>query len=141
LETTTRLMETLLRFEAGHKRHDVADMRACFRDDALVESIASHGQALGPGETLEAIDAAFGDGVYEIGNWQYEEISAELVLCSTGARHRVPGTGMRDETVCRLMSGRDGLIWRAKLFRNRDDALEHLEAYGPDLGMSSAPPA
>ncbi len=131
-------MDTLLRFEAAHKRRSAADMRACFHDDALVESIASDGRALGPGETLEAIGAAFGDGVYEIGNWQYEEISPELVLCSTGARHRLPGSGMRDEIVCRLMSGRDGLIWRAKLFRSRDEALEYLEAHGPGLGMSPA---
>ena len=36
----------------------------------------------------------------------------------------------------RLISGKDGLIWRGKLFHNRADALAHFETHGPDLGLA-----
>jgi hypothetical protein len=42
---------------------------------------------------------------------------------------------MRDEIVCRLHVGRDGLMWRVKLFRTRDEALAHLERHGLSLGL------
>lgn len=128
-------MATLLRFELAHRQRSVTRMRACFADAALVESVASDGRVLSADETVSAIEAAFSDGVYAIGDWQYEQLLPEVVLSWTGARHRVDERGMRDETVYRLVSGRDGLMWRVKLFRNRSDALAHLDSHGPDLGL------
>jgi hypothetical protein len=134
-----RLMETLLRFEQAHRLHSAAEMRACFHDEALIESVASNGAALGADETVQALQQALDDGVYSIRDWRYEEIASQLVLSWTGARHLVAGQRMRDEVVCRLHSGRDGLMWRVKLFRSREEALEHLDRHGPDLGL--VPPA
>jgi len=129
------LMATLLRFELAHRQRSVARMRACFADAALVESVASDGQVLGADDTVNAIAEAFSDGVYAIGDWQYEQLLPEVVLSWTGARHRADEGGMRDETVYRLISGQDGLMWRVKLFRNRTDALAHLASHGTDLGL------
>jgi hypothetical protein len=120
---TPGLMETVKRFEAAHAQRSIEGMRACFHDDALIESVASYGKPLGADETAEALRAAFNDGVYAIGDWAYEEIAPDTVLSWTGARHRRLGSGMSDETVYRLIMGRDGLMWRVTLFGSRADAL------------------
>ena len=134
-DMATLFRETLLRFELAHTRRSFEAMRACLHDDALIESVASDGLALGPDQTVEAIRRAFDDGVYEIGDWEYDEVEPDVVLLWTGARHRLPDRRMRDERVCRLAVGKDGLMWRVKLFRRRNEALAHLEAYGPGLGL------
>lgn len=122
------LMETLRRFESAHSRESIEEMRACFHDEASIESVASYGQPLGADETAEALRAAFTDGVYAIGDWEYEQIAPDTVLSTTGARHRRrPQTGMTDETVCRLITGRDGLMWNVKLFSSRTSALAYLQ--------------
>jgi len=129
-------MNTLRRFEAAHERGSVEEMRACFHHDALIESVASGSQALGPDETAEALRVALEDGVYMVYAWEYEELADEVVLSTTRARHRV-GRAIRDETVYRVISGRDGLMWRVMLFRSRDEAVAHLDRYGPRLGLAS----
>ena len=128
-------MDALLRFEHGHRRRSVTEMRACFHDEAMIESVASNGRALPPDEQIEALADAFDDGVYSIRDWRYEELAPEIVLSWTGARHLLTDAGMRDEVVCRLHVGRNGLMWRVKLFRTRDEALAHLEQHGPSLGL------
>jgi hypothetical protein len=130
-----RLMETLVRFEQAHRRRSVPDMRACFHDEALIESVASNGRATPPDEQADALASALDDGVYSIRDWRYEEVAPQVVLSWTGARHLLEDSGMRDEIVCRLHVGRDGLMWRVKLFRTRDEALAHLEQHGPSLGL------
>jgi hypothetical protein len=125
------LMDTLRRFEGAHERRDLEEMRACFHNEALIESVASDAQPLGPDETTNALGDALRDGVYMIYGWQYEELSPDVVLSITRARHRVDGRAIRDETVYRLITGRDGLMWRVRLFRSRSSALEHLELNGP----------
>jgi len=133
--TEPRLLDALVRFERAHRRRSVKDMRACFHDEALIESVASNGQALGPDDTAEALDRALADGVYSIRDWQYEEISPEVVLSWTGARHLVGDARMRDEVVCRLHIGRNGLVWRVRLVSGREEALEQLRRFGPTLGL------
>jgi hypothetical protein len=136
------LIETLRRFEAAHSRQSIDGMRACFHDEALIESVASFGQPLGADETAEALRAAFTDGVYAIGDWEYEQLAPDTVLSSTGARHRRRRrTGMTDETVCRLIIGRDGLIWRVRLFTSRAAALAslHQERSGAEIADRDLP--
>jgi hypothetical protein len=130
-----RLMETLLRFEQAHRRRSLQGMRACFHDEAMIESVASNGRALPPDEQAEALAEAFDDGVYSIRDWRYEEVAPQVVLSWTGARHIVSDARMRDEVVCRLHVGRSGLVWRVKLFRTREEALAHLDEQGPTLGL------
>jgi hypothetical protein len=130
-----RLLETLLRFEQAHRRRSVPAMRACFHDEAMIESIASNGRALPPDEQADALESAFTDGVYSIRDWRYEEVGPQVVLSWTGARHLLGETGMRDEVVCRLHVGQNGLMWRVKLFHTREEALAHLDRHGPSLGL------
>jgi hypothetical protein len=129
------LMEAMLRFEQAHRRRSLQEMRACFHDEALIESVASNGQALGPDETAEALGRAMNDGVYSIRDWRYEELEPQVALSWTGARRLVGDARMRDEVVCRLHVGRDGLMWRVKLVADREEALEHLRQFGPTLGL------
>ena len=110
-------------------------MRACFHDEALIESVASNGEALPPDEQAAALASALDDGVYSIRDWRYEELAPNVVLSWTGARHLVGDQRMRDEVVCRLHVGRNGLMWRVKLFRSREEALAHLELHGLSLAL------
>jgi hypothetical protein len=129
------LMATLRRFERAHRLRSASLMRSCFRDDALVESVASNGCILGPDETVQAIDEALRDGAYVIDDWRYQTVAAATVLSTTRARHRLPTGAMRDETVHRLISGREGLMWRVRLFRSPDEALAHFRRHGEGLGL------
>ncbi len=134
-ETAAGLMRTLLRFEVAHGERNLVVMRACFHDEAVIESVASGGLPLGPDETVEAIRVALTDHVYSVGNWAYEQLRPDVILSITGARHLRPGSGMTDATVYRLISGRDGLMWRARLFGDREQALAYLERHGPSLRL------
>ena len=93
---------------------------------------------LGPDETVKAIEAAFADGVYSPGTWEFEEHSPDVVLSWTSVRHRTPSGRagqLSDGRLFWLMSGRDGLIWRCRVFRTRAATLEALERHGPGLGL------
>jgi hypothetical protein len=129
------LMTTLRRFEAAHERGSVEEMRGCFHDDAVIESVASSSRPLGPDETAFALAEALRDGVYMVYGWKYEELAPDVVLSITRARHRAGDRAVRDETVYRLVSGRDGLMWRVRLFRSRSSALAALAEHGPSLGV------
>lgn len=78
-------MATLVRFESAHDRVSASEMRACFHDEALIESVASEGRPLGPDATVTALEAALTDHIYYIGDWRYEEIAPEVILSITGA--------------------------------------------------------
>jgi len=130
-------METLRRFESAHDRGSIEEMRACFHDDAVIESVASDSRRLGPDETAFALGEALRDGVYMIYGWKYEELAPEVVLSITRARHRADDRAVRDETVYRLISGRDGLMWRVRLFRSRSSALAAFGQHGPSLGIET----
>jgi hypothetical protein len=123
-------MTTLRNFEAAHARGSAEAMRACFHDEAVIESVASGGRPLGPDETVRSLAAALHDGVYLIYGWQYEELAPDVVLSTTRARHRTDDRGIRDTTVYRLISARDGLMWRVRLFRSRREALAAFKAHG-----------
>jgi hypothetical protein len=112
-------------------------LRRCFHDDARIESVAA-GAILGADESVRAIEAAFRDGVYSPGAWEFEEIRPDAVLSWTSVRHRPPGVPkgrVSDELRYWMMTGREGLIWRVRVFRNRAAALEVLERQGPTLGI------
>ena len=131
------LRASLRMFEEAHKHRSVVRLRAAFHDDALVESFASGGRALGADATVEAIRVALQDEFFELGDWSYEELAPSIALLVTGIRYHVTNTHIRHVTVYRLISGKDGLIWRGKLFHNRADALAHFENRGPELGLGS----
>ena len=118
-----KLRATLARYERAHVEHNGELLRSCFHDDALIESVASDGAPLGPDETAELIRKALVDGVYSIRKWQYDEHTPEIVLVTVGARHRFQPGGIADETVFRVVVGRDGLIWRARGYSTHEAGL------------------
>ena len=109
-------------------------MRACCHDDAIIDSVTA-AAALGPDETVAAVRAAYQAGVYGVSPWKHEEIDDGAVLSSGAVQYRpTPGT-MRDAVFYWVTTGKDGLMWRVKAFRERDAALEHLRRHGPTLGL------
>lgn len=117
------LRATLARYERAHVEHNGELLRSCFHDDALIESVASDGRPLGPDETAELIRKALVDGVYSIRKWHYDELAPEIVLVTVRARHSFQPGGIADETVFRVVVGRDGLLWRARGYATHEAAL------------------
>jgi hypothetical protein len=117
------------------------ELRELFHDEARLESIASSG-VYGPDETVEAMRVAALDGVYAMGPWRIETLEANVVLLHSTMRHlaKLPNgkSGMTDASYVWLMVGRDGLLWRMKIFHTRDAAIEHLKRYGSSLGIEGA---
>ena len=113
-------------------------LRGLFHDDARPESIASGGIS-GPDETVNAMRLAAGDGVYKMGEWRIEHVEPDVMLLASTMRHLAtvrPGrTGMIDASDVWLMVGRGGLLWRMRIFRTRESALEHLRTHGETLGL------
>jgi len=113
-------------------------MRRCLHDDALIETVASDWQPVSADEAVEAIRTALErDPYYLEGTWHYDPLPAGIVLTAMPVRERSTAGGIRHRTVWRLTSGRDGLIWRQRLFAGRDEALAHLEQHGPSLGLTA----
>ena len=117
------LRATLARYEQAHVEHNGELLRSCFHDDAVIESVASDGMPLGPDATAELIRKALVDGVYSIRKWHYEVHTPEIVLVTVGARHSFQPGGIADETVFRVVVGRDGLIWRARGYATHEAGL------------------
>jgi hypothetical protein len=131
------LLELLARFEHTHKRRLWDEMRECFHDEARIESVAAGG-VLGPDETVDAIRAAFDEGIYSMSDWELEQLGdSDAVLAWAGVRHRPPGSIARisDATIFWLATGRDGHVWRVRIFRDRASALAHLARTGLSLGL------
>ena len=131
------LLASLRLFEEAHTKRTVEGLRAAFHDDASVETFASGGRPLGPDQTVEAIRAALEDEFFELGDWRHEPLAPTVALVVTTIRYHVTASHIRHTTVYRLISGKDGLIWRGKLFRAHADAVAHWERHGPSLGMDA----
>jgi hypothetical protein len=102
-------------------------------DDARVESIAARAVA-GPESTIEAMRFAAAGNAYTVREFEVETLGAAAALVSASISH--------DDQVVSVMtrvnwvvSGRDGLIWRARIVATRQEAERILESYGPDLGL------
>jgi aminoglycoside phosphotransferase (APT) family kinase protein len=131
------LLELLARFEHAHKRRLWDEMRECFHDEARIESVAAGG-VLGPAETVDAVRAAFDEGIYSMSDWELEQLGdPDAALAWAGVRHRPAGSPARisDATIYWLVTGRDGLVWRVRIFRDRSSALSHLARTGHSLGL------
>jgi hypothetical protein len=131
------LLELLGRFEHAHKRRLWEAMRECFHDEARIESVAAGG-VIGTTETVDAIRAAFDEGIYSMSDWELEQLGdPDAALVWAGVRHRPPGSAARisDATIFWLVTCRDGLVWRVRIFRDRASAVSHLTRTGRSLGL------
>ena len=77
---------------------------------------------------------AYRAGVYDVSPWQHEEVEGAVLSFGAVQYRPTPGT-MRDAVFHWVTTGKDGLMWRVKAFRERDAAIEHLRQHGPSLGL------
>jgi hypothetical protein len=122
------------RFNVAIRKQKWVEMRACCHDDAIIDSVTA-GDARGADETVAAVRAAYRDGVYQVSEWTHEPIAGGAVISRGGVQYRPAPGRMRDSDFHWLTTGKDGLIWRVKAFEDRQSALDHLERYGPTLGL------
>ena len=134
--TDDALGAVVARFNLAIRSLDWVAMRACCTDDSIIDSLTA-GAPLGPDETVAAVKAAYQDGVYSVSVWTHETLDPNTVLSSGRVRYR-PGPGrMSDAGHYWLTTGKNGLMWRVKVFSRREAALAHLAAHGPTLGLTS----
>ena len=130
------LLDALQRCERAFKSGRVDEIRAWVAVDALVETVASRGRAIGPDETVYALRTVRRrDPYYLVGTCQYEVITPATVLTAMPVRERSDAGGIRHHTVYRLTTGRDGVVWRQRLLRTREEALACFAEHGPGLGL------
>ncbi len=128
------LSAVVARFNLAIREQDWAVMRACCTDDAVIDSVTANAP-LGADETVAAVRLAYRAGVYHVQEWENEDLSEEAVLSSGRVQYRPEPGHMSDSIFHWITIGRNGLMWRVKAFAGRDDALAHLEAHGPTLGL------
>jgi hypothetical protein len=128
-----RFLEVVTRFEAAHTCHDLDAFRSFLHEEALIESIAGGGVRTAD-ETVEGVRSAFAAGVYSKGDWEFEEVAEDVVLAAAPIRYATEN-GLRDRVNYWLITGRDGLVWRIRIFRARTDALAYFDEHGHSLGL------
>ena len=110
------------------------ELRLLLCDDARVESIAARAVA-GPESTIEAMRFAAAGNAYTVREFEVETLGAEAALVSASISHDDQQVLSVMTRVNWVVSGRDGLIWRARIVATRQEAERILESYGPDLGL------
>jgi hypothetical protein len=111
-----------------------AELRTLLCEDARLESIAARGVA-GPAATIEAMRFAAAGNAYTVRDFEIAALGDEaaLVRASISREEQQPMTVM--SCVHWLVSGRQGLIWRARMVSDMDQAERVLRESGPGLGI------
>jgi hypothetical protein len=110
-----------------------AELRALLCEDARLESIAARGIA-GPDATIEAMRFAASGDAYAVRDFEVEAFGEQLALLRASISHEERGTPVTTD-VQWLVSGRGGLIWRARRVATREEAERVLGDEGRGLGM------
>lgn len=108
-------------------------MRSLLHSESRLESLAAPGAVLSPDKLVEAIRGAMSDGVYAVKSWDIELLTRHAALTLGRVRYRTGVGGFTDESRVWLTSERDGLIWRMRIFNDRESAIDCLEK--PGLGL------
>ena len=110
-----------------------AELKTLLCEDARLESIAARGVA-GPAATIEAMRFAAAGNAYTVRDFEIEALGDEAALVRASiSREEQPMTVM--SSVHWLVSGRQGLIWRARMVADMDEAERVLRESGPGLGI------
>jgi len=88
----------------------------------------------GPAATIEAMRFAAAGNAYTVRDFEIEALGDEAALVRASiSREEQPMTVM--SSVHWLVSGRHGLIWRARMVSDMDQAERVLRESGPGLGI------
>jgi len=110
-----------------------AELRTLLCEDARLESIAARGVA-GPTGTIEAMRFAASGNAYTVRDFEIEALGDEAALVRASiSREEHAMTVMT--SVHWLVSGHQGLIWRARIVADMDEAERLLRETGPGLGI------
>jgi len=109
------------------------ELRSVLSDDARVESIAARGVA-GPESTIEAMRFAAAGNAYTVREFEVEALGAEAAFVTASICHDDQALSVMTR-VHWALTGRGGLIWRARIVATREEAERILQSYGPDLGL------
>ena len=110
-----------------------AEMRSLLCEDARLESIAARGVA-GPAATIEAMRFAASGNAYTVRDFEIEALGDDAALVRASISHEEQAMTVMT-SVHWLVSGRHGLIWRARIVADRDEAERVLRENGPGLGV------
>jgi len=109
------------------------EMRTLLDDGARLESIAAQGVA-GPDHTIEAMRFAVAGEMFAVDEYELELLGPDEAVF-VRARVRYPRSAERVCAANWLVTGRDELIWRARIVASSDEAELILEREGSGLGL------
>ena len=110
-------------------------MLSLLHPEARLESLAAPGAVLSPQELVAAIETAMTRRLYTVNNWAVELLDQHTAIADGRVRYRIGATGITDEARVWVSSERDGLIWRMRILRTRDEVLARHRDTGLDLGL------
>jgi hypothetical protein len=114
---------------------DWSAMLGLLHPQARLESLAAPGTVLSPQELVAAIQSAMTRGLYTVKNWAVELLDPHTAIADGRVRYRIGATGITDESRVWVSSERDGLIWRMRILRTREEVLARHRDTGLDLGL------
>jgi ketosteroid isomerase-like protein len=129
-------VETARSLIAAFNAHAWTRLRALYRDDALLLTVAGGPAPLGPDETVAAMQQAANDIVHSITFGTPEPIDEHAVVVAGTVRSRT--WDQRGSTLTRrvwLVTFREGRLYRMRVYGTRDDALRGYREHGVALGM------
>jgi hypothetical protein len=135
---STTFAQSVAQIERLHRSGPWDRLRLLFHDEARLQSLAAGG-VNDPDRTVAAMRKAAVDGVYAMGPWSIEELGQDAILVNARMRHQrrteAGGPAVADQSYFWLMTGRDSLLWRMRIFTDREAAVECLQRHGPTLDL------
>ena len=132
-ETSTPLA-VARQVEAAYELRDWAALRALHHDDARVLTIGTGERVVGPDEFVDALVALEGT-VFEVSETRTHPMDDDAELIGGQMRWPTAGGGIADAHRSAIMTLKDGLVWRSRVYRTDADARAAYVRYGIDLGI------
>jgi hypothetical protein len=129
------IVPLLEEFQKSRLRRDWRAMRGLLHPEGLLESLAAPGRVLSADELIQAVEDATLHGIYSVKTWRVEPLGRRVGLVDSRVRYRYGSRGFTDEGRSFLAAELDGLIWRMRVFRVRQDLLECFGKHGLGLGL------
>jgi len=122
-------------FQAYRLSRNWSAMLRLLHPQARLESLAAPGAVLSPQELVAAIETAMTRGLYSVRNWAVELLDPHTAIADGRVRYWVGKAAITDEARVWVSSERDGLIWRMRILRTREEVLARHSDTGLDLGL------